>query len=68
MTQAFALTTHPLPPLSRVMLRATLIAVTWEMRRKTRHDLRKLSDHMLADIGLDPHAAGQEAAKPFWRA
>ena len=68
MTQAFALTTHPLPPLSRVLLQATLLAVTWEMRRRTRRDLRKLSDHMLTDIGLDPWAAAREAAKPFWRA
>ena len=68
MTQAFALTTHPLPPLSRVLLRVTLLAVTWEMRRRTRKDLRKLSDHMLADIGIDPATAFSEAAKPFWRA
>jgi uncharacterized protein YjiS (DUF1127 family) len=68
MTQAFALTTHPLPPLSRVLLRVTLIAVTWEMRRRTRRDLRKLSDHMLTDIGLDPWSTTREAAKPFWRA
>jgi uncharacterized protein YjiS (DUF1127 family) len=68
MTQAFALSTHPLPPFSRVLLRVTLVAVTWEMRRRTRKDLRKLSDHMLFDIGLDPAAALSEAAKPFWRA
>ena len=68
MTQAYALTTHPLPPLSRLMLRVTLLAVTWEMRRRTRKDLRHLSGHMLADIGLDPWVASVEAAKPFWRA
>ncbi len=70
MTQsnAFALSTHPLPLVSRVLLRVTLLAVTWEMRRRTRKDLRSLSDHMLVDIGLDPMAAASEAAKPFWRA
>ena len=70
MTQvsAYALSTHPLPPLSRVLLRLTLVALTWEMRRRTRQDLRKLSDHMLSDIGLDPAIALTEAAKPFWRA
>lgn len=66
--QAFALSTHPLPPVSRVLLRLTLVAVTWEMRRRTRRDLRSLSDHLLVDIGLDPSVALHEAAKPFWRA
>jgi uncharacterized protein YjiS (DUF1127 family) len=70
MTQssAFALSTHPLPLLSRALLRVTLLAVTWEMRRRTRKDLRSLSDHMLVDIGLDPMSAASEASKPFWRA
>ena len=66
--EVFALSTHPLPPLSRGLLRLTLIAVTWDMRRRTRRDLRDMSLHMLADIGLDPFLAAQEAAKPFWRA
>lgn len=65
---AYALTTHPLPPLSRLLLRLTLLAVTWEMRRRTRSSLRSLSDHMLIDIGLDPWSAAAEAQKPFWRA
>ena len=65
---AFALSTHPLPLLSRVLLCLTLVAVTWEMRRRTRQHLGALSDHMLQDIGLDPSAALTEAAKPFWRA
>ena len=70
MTQisTYALSTHPLPPFSRALLRLTLVAVTWEMRRRTRQNLRNLDDHMLADIGLDPQAASAEVAKPFWRA
>lgn len=70
MTQSavYALSTHPLPPLSRVLLRVTLLAVSWDMRWRTRKDLRGLSDHMLHDIGLDPMVAATEAAKPFWRA
>ena len=63
-----ALSTHPLPPFSRLLLRVTLLAVTWEMRRRTRKNLRVLSDHMLVDIGLDPFMALAEADKPFWRA
>ena len=66
--EVFALSTHPLPPLSRILLRLTLVAVTWEMRRRTRRDLRRLPDHMLRDIGLEPFSAMIEAAKPFWRA
>lgn len=65
---AYALTTHPLPPVSRFLLRVTLMAVTWEMRRRTRQDLGQLSDHLLDDIGLDPWAAAHEVVKPFWRA
>jgi uncharacterized protein YjiS (DUF1127 family) len=66
--EVFALTTHPLPPLSRSLLRLTLIVVTWEMRRRTRRDLGNLTAHMLRDVGLDPMIAATEAAKPFWRA
>lgn len=66
--EAFTLSPHPLPPVSRVVLRLTLVAVTWQMRRRTRRDLRNLSDHLLVDIGLDPSAAVHEAEKPFWRA
>ncbi len=69
MTQATAnaLSTHPLPPFSRALLRVTLLVVSWEMRRRTRKDLRGLSDHMLYDIGIDPMTASIETAKPFWR-
>ncbi len=66
-TEVFALSTHPLPPLSRLLLRVTLLALTWEMRRRTRKQLGNLSDHMLVDIGLEPWAATTEAAKPFWQ-
>lgn len=66
LTQAYALSAHP--PLSRLPLRATLTVVTWDMRRRTRRDLRALSGHMLQDIGLDPHVAATEVAKPFWQA
>lgn len=55
---------HPLPPLSRVLM----VVVQWDVRRRTRKDLRGLPDYMLRDIGLDPLSADQEAAKPFWRA
>ena len=58
---------HPLPAFSRVLVAATVTVVTWQLRRRTRKDLRNLPDHMLRDIGLDPSAARAEGAKPFWQ-
>ena len=50
-----------------LLLRNVVQTVTaWDQRRRTRKDLRNLSDHMLRDIGLDPIIAAIEAAKPFW--
>lgn len=63
-----ALARHPLPPLSRALLRATLVVIQWDLRRRTRRDLRGLTDYMLQDIGLDPSSVAIESAKPFWRA
>lgn len=39
----------------------------WAARSATRHSLRNLDDHMLADIGLTRAQADFESAKPFWR-
>ena len=50
-------------PLSRVF---GLIA-TWRERHAWRLDMRRLDDHMLADIGLSRADAEVEIAKPFWR-
>ena len=61
-------TLGPLPPLSRGLLALTLAVVQWDLRRRTRRDLRRLPDFMLRDIGLDPSSALAEAQKPFWRA
>lgn len=63
-----AMARSPLPPLSRLLLSATLAVVQWDLRRRTRADLRALPDFMLQDIGLDPFSAQKEAEKPFWRA
>ncbi len=32
-----------------------------------RQDLADLDDRLLRDIGISPHEAARESAKPFWR-
>jgi uncharacterized protein YjiS (DUF1127 family) len=56
-----------LPPLSRLAFGVALTVLAWETRRRTRAHLRQLDDHLMRDIGLQPHAAAQECDKPFWR-
>lgn len=55
------------PSLSRMVQRLSARVAEWRMRRHSRHDLAMLDAHMLADIGVDPMTANDEAAKPFWR-
>ena len=40
----------------------------WIARGEQRHDLARLDEHLLNDIGVTPSEAAREAAKPFWRA
>jgi uncharacterized protein YjiS (DUF1127 family) len=43
----------------------------WCVRRRTRQrlvELLELDRRLLTDVGIDPHQARAEAAKPFWRA
>ena len=37
---------------------------TWYFRASTRHELRRLNDRLLADIGM----SRTEVTKPFWEA
>ena len=67
MSRATALFNQPLPPLSRLALGLVLTFVTWDLRRRTRSDLAKLSPHLLNDVGIDGPLAETEIAKPFWR-
>ncbi len=57
-----------LPPLSRIVLAAATLVVTWETRQRTRKGLKYLDAHLLRDIGLDPMTAHEHATRPFWRA
>ena len=43
-----------------------LVAI-WRERHESRLTLRRLDDHMLADIGMSRADAEAEIAKPFWR-
>lgn len=40
---------------------------TWRERREQRREMARLSDRMLADIGLSRLEATREATKPFWQ-
>lgn len=42
--------------------------LAWCERARQRRALRRMSDHMLDDIGISRTEALDEAAKPFWRA
>jgi len=39
---------------------------TWIELQHSRHELAKLDDHMLHDIGLDRATVQEEIEKPFW--
>ena len=39
----------------------------WLRRIRTRHDLSKLDDHLLRDVGLSRSDRYLETEKPFWR-
>lgn len=67
LSDAFALSAQPLPPLSRLVVTLALTVAAWELRHRSRKQLNRLSPVLLRDIGLDPEKATAEAAKPFWR-
>ena len=47
--------------------RALDMLLAWQERATERRRLSELSNHELADIGLDRATAIGEADKPFWR-
>ncbi|QQA44619.1 DUF1127 domain-containing protein [Pelagovum pacificum] len=56
-----------LPPMTAVLYKLTVVAMAWEVRRKTRRDLKRLNDDQLRDIGLTRFEAESESNEPFWR-
>jgi uncharacterized protein YjiS (DUF1127 family) len=44
------------------------LARQWLKRIHERHELVRLDDRMLRDIGVTPSEVAREMGKPFWRA
>lgn len=40
----------------------------WRRRRRSRHQLKMMSDHMCKDIGISRADAWYAGRKPFWKA
>lgn len=57
----------PLRRKSNLLQRALELILRAEARRRDRQRLGTLDAHLLRDIGIDPNAAQEECAKPFWR-
>ena len=56
-----------LPPMSRLLVAAGLTLAAWETRRRGRHALARLDDHLLRDIGLTPDCRAEELRRSFWQ-
>ncbi|HMQ95337.1 MAG TPA: DUF1127 domain-containing protein [Amaricoccus sp.] len=54
------------PSAAAIARAATTTILSWGDRRRQRHALAELDDHLLRDIGLTRHQARTEALKPFW--
>ncbi|WP_428925162.1 DUF1127 domain-containing protein [Marinibacterium sp. SX1] len=71
------LTTRTLSPLAAAprlpltalfAVKVAAVITLWDTRKRTRNDLARLEDHMLADIGVTRSEAQKEARRPFWMA
>jgi uncharacterized protein YjiS (DUF1127 family) len=67
LTETLALSSRPLPPLSRLLVKLALTVATWELRHRTRKQLTDMPVYLLRDIGIDEMEAAFEVEKPFWR-
>ncbi|GGH25581.1 Uncharacterized conserved protein YjiS, DUF1127 family [Cribrihabitans marinus] len=62
------LTASPrLPLIASLAVRFAVMVTTWEKRRRTRLNLGRLDDRILADVGLTRHQARTESARLFWQ-
>jgi len=55
-----------LPVVAEIAVFVAVTVAKWSERRRTRNSLKGLDDHLLRDIGVTPHQARREAARPFW--
>ena len=62
--RATAVNRIELPPILFGLIETMAV---WIVRRRQRHALAELDDHLLDDVGLSPEQARREAAKPFWK-
>ena len=58
---------RPVRSLAEWLSSLEMVLRSWHRRAEQRHQLGKLDEHLLKDIGVDRWAAAAEAAKPFWR-
>jgi uncharacterized protein YjiS (DUF1127 family) len=54
-------------PLHRIGLVVDMLW-EWRRRRRSRHQLKMMSEHMCKDIGISRADAWCEGRKPFWKA
>ena len=52
--------------LNTLMSKVRLQINVWREATQQRSDIRKLSDHLLDDIGLTRTSADREVNRPFW--
>jgi uncharacterized protein YjiS (DUF1127 family) len=55
------------PTTSQIARRFIKLIGTWQRRARSRRELMARTDRELRDLGITPHEASREAAKPFWR-
>ncbi len=57
----------PQSPLALVVISVANTLLTWDLRRRTRRQLKNLTDTELQDIGLTRGEADTEARRLFWQ-
>jgi uncharacterized protein YjiS (DUF1127 family) len=63
-----ARTLAALSPVPAVLMAVAVTLATWELRARTRADLRAMDPARYPDLGLSTAEVLHEVAKPFWRA
>lgn len=56
-----------LPTVARLAVTIAVLAVKWDMNRRSRKTLSRLDPHQLRDIGISQSAAMTEANKRFYQ-